>query len=99
WKQLSGTTLDMGKSFDVATMAQLQLGSAFEKNGKLTDQAKTMIGNLYAGYAPMNMNAGQFGAATAAQTAAAGLQHTQIQAVNSAFDQMSQLITGGAATS
>lgn len=99
WKSLSGTTIDMGKAFDVATMAQLQLGASFEKNGKLTDQAKTMIGNLYAGYAPMNMNSGQFGASVAAQTAAAGLQHTQIQAVNSAFDQMSQLITGGAATS
>ena len=51
WKKLSGTTIGMGKAFDVATMAQLQLGHSFEKNGKLTAQAKQMIANLYAGYA------------------------------------------------
>lgn len=101
WKKLSGTTLGLGKAADVATMAQLQLGSAFYGTGKhagqLSDQAKTMISNLYAGYAPMQMNTGQFGSAVAAQTAVAGLQHTQVQAVNSAFDQLGQLITGGAA--
>lgn len=101
WQKLTGTTLGLGKAADVATMAQLQLGTAFYGTGKhagqLSDQAKTMISNLQAGYAPMQMNTGQFGSAVAAQTAVAGLQHTQVQAVNSAFDQLGQLITGGAA--
>ena len=95
WKKLSGTSIDMGKAFDVATMAQLQLGSAFEKNGKLTAQAKTMIANLYAGYAPMNMNSGQFGAAVAGQTAMSGLAATQVGSVNSAYDQLTQLVSSG----
>ena len=98
WKKLTGSSLDMGKAFDVATMAQLQLGSAFEKNGKLTDTAKTMIANLQAGYAPMNMNSGQFGGAVAAQTAMSGLQHTQIASVNQAYDQLTSLVQGGASS-
>lgn len=96
WKGLTGATLDMGQSFDVATMAQLQLGSAFEKNGKLTDQAKTMIQNLQAGYQAMNLSGGQYGNTVAVQTAMAGLQHTQLAAVNQAWDQMSQMVQGGA---
>lgn len=97
WKGITGQTLDMGKAYDVATMAQLQLGSAFEKNGRLTSQAKTMIANLQAGYQAMNFSGGQFGAAVGAQTAMSGLQHSQIGAVNSAYDQLLQIVTGGAA--
>ena len=47
-----------------------------------------MIANLYAGYAPMNMNSGQFGAAVAGQTAMSGLAATQVGSVNSAHDQL-----------
>ena len=97
WKKLSGQAIDMGKATDVATMAQLQLGSSFQKNGQLSDQAKTMIANLYAGYAPMHMNQGMFGAAVGAQTAMSGLQHTQVSAVNAAYDQLTSLVQGGAA--
>lgn len=103
WKGLTGSSLDMGKAFDVATMAQLQLGSSFEKNGKLTGQAKTMIDNLQAGYQAMNFTgvhgSGMFGAAVGAQTAMAGLQHSQVGAVNQSYDQLMQLVTGGAAGS
>lgn len=98
WKGLTGTSIGMGAAFDVATMAQLQLGSAFEKGGKLSPQAKTMIANLEAGYQPMQMNTGQYGSAVAAQTATSGLAHSQVAAVNSAFDQISQLTTGGTST-
>jgi len=101
WKGITGSTLDMGKAYDVATMAQLQLGSAFEKNGKLSSQAKTMIANLQAGYQAMNFTgvhgSGMFGAAVGAQTAMAGLQHSEVGAVNQAYDQLLQLVTGGAA--
>lgn len=98
WKGLTGSTLDMGQAFDVATMAQLQLGASFEKNGKLTSQSKQMISNLQAGYNAMNFGAGgQFGNAVAAQTAMSGLQHTQLQAVNTAYDQLGQIVTGGTA--
>ena len=99
WAKLGGGAIDMGKAFDVATMAQLQLGNSFEKNGKLTAQAKQMIANLQAGYAPMNMNTGQFGSAVAAQTAMAGLQHTQLAAVNQSYDQLMQVVAGGASGS
>ena len=44
----------------------------------------------------MNMNGGQFGAAVGAQTAMSGLQHTQVGAVNQSYDQLMQLVTGGA---
>ena len=96
WQKLSGQAIDMGKATDVATMAQLQLGTAFQKNGMLSPQAQQMIANLYAGYAPMHMNQGMFGAAVGAQTTMAGLQHTQVAAVNQAYDQLGQLVTGGA---
>ncbi len=96
WKKVTGSTVDMGKASDIATMAQLQLGSAFEKNGKLTSTAKTMIDNLQAGYQAMNFSGGQFGSAVAAQTAMSGLQHSQISDVNSAYDQLLQTVTGGA---
>lgn len=95
WKSLTGTSVGMGTAFDIATMAQLQLGSAFEKNGKLSAQSKTMIANLEAGYQPMQMNTGQYGSAVAAQTAISGLQHSQVGSVNSAFDSLTQLVTGG----
>ena len=97
WKGLTGSTLSMADAYNVATMAQLQLGSAFEKNGKLTATAKTMIGNLEAGYAPMVMNTGQFGAATGAVTAMQGLSKTQLSTVNSSLDQLVQIVSGGAA--
>lgn len=101
WKKITGGTVDMGKAADIATMAQLQLGSAFEKNGKLTSTAKTMIDNLQAGYAAMNFTGvqgnKQFGNAVEVQTAMAGLQHSQISDVNSAYDQMLGVVTGGAA--
>lgn len=103
WKGLTGSTLGMSKAFDVATMAQLQLGSSFEKNGKLTGQAKTMISNLQAGYQAMNFTgvhgSGMYGAAVGAQTAMAGLQHSEVGAVNQSYDQLMQLVTGGAAGS
>lgn len=97
WKGLTGDTVSMSDAFNIATMAQLQLGSAFEKNGKLTAQAKTMIADLYAGYAPMVMNTGQFGAATGAVTAMQGLSKTQLSTVNSSLDQLVQIVSGGAA--
>ena len=97
WKGLTGQTIGMSKAFDVATMAQLQLGNAFEKNGHLTGQAKQMIANLQAGYQAMNFSGGQFGGAVGAQTAMAGLQHTQLAAVNQAYDQLTQMVQGGAA--
>src|SRR6185437_6207345 len=87
----------MATAYNLADMAQLQLGNAFGKNGKLTPAAKTMIANLQAGYAPMLMNTGQFGSAVAAQTAMSGLAHTQLSAVNSAFDQLVQTVTDGPA--
>lgn len=99
WKSLTGQSIDMGKAFDVATMAQLQLGSSFQQNGHLTTQAKTMIQNLQTGYQAMNFSGGQFGNAVAAQTAMSGLQHTQLASVNSAWDQLTQMVTGGALSS
>lgn len=97
WKQLGGGAVNMASAFQIATMAQLQLGNAFEKNGQLTKQAKQQIADLYAGYQPMVMNTGQFGAAVGVQTAMSGLQHTQVAAVNQASDQLMQIVTGGAA--
>lgn len=97
WDGISHSTTSMASAFNIATMAQLQLGSAFSKNGQLTSQAKTMIGNLYAGYAPMMMNSGQFGDATAAGTAMQGLNATKVGDVNSSFDQLTSLVQGGAA--
>src|SRR5690348_9986555 len=87
----------MSTAYNLADMAQLQLGNAFGKNGKLTPAAKTMIANLQAGYAPMLMNTGQFGSAVAAQTAMSGLQHTQLSAVNASYDQLVQAAIGGPA--
>ena len=97
WDDVSHSTTSMATANNIATMAALQLGSAYEKGGKLTATAKTQIANLYAGYAPMVMNTGQFGAATGAVTAMQGLAGTKIGAVNQAYDQLTSLVQGGAA--
>jgi hypothetical protein len=101
WKGASGSAVPIADAYNLATMAQLQLGSAFTQTGKnagqLTSQAKTMIQDLYAGYAPMMMNTGQFGAATGGVTAMQGLSKTQLSAVNSSLDQLVQIVSGGAA--
>ena len=96
WDGVSHSAISMAAANNVATMAAIQLGSAYEKNGQLTAKARTQIANLYAGYAPMVMNSGQFGAATGAMTAMSGLQGTQLASVNAAYDQLTGIVQGGA---
>lgn len=94
-QQTSLGGISMPSAYNLADMAQLQLGNAFTKKGTLTAPAKTMISNLMAGYAPMLMNGGEFGAAVGAQTAMSGLSHTQLSSVNSAFDSLMGTVQGG----
>ncbi len=88
--------VDLPTAFRLADQAQLQLGTAFNKNGQLTDVAKQQLLNLQTGYSAMNTTTGVFGQNVGAVNTAMGLQKTQLSTVNQAWDQFTGNAVAGA---
>jgi hypothetical protein len=87
----------LADAFQFAQNSLLDLSHAFGSNGKLNQQAMTMMKNYGAALVPMTQNAGALGAAIGAQTIMSQGSVKQLQEVNQSMDSMTSVMTGGAA--
>lgn len=91
WAGFGGGAISGANAFSLASMANLNLAHGF------TPQQAQQFANFYRGFGAMMPTGGAVGTAVSAYQASQGLQASQIAGVNSALDQMTQIMSGGAA--
>jgi hypothetical protein len=101
WKGMGSGALSTASALDVLSQSGVNINTAFQKNGELTAKASQQVQNYVAGYQAMTgtVPGGATGGTLAAINAvgiAGGLSASKLATVNSAFDQMAQIASGGA---
>jgi hypothetical protein len=91
--QLGGMSLST--AYGLLDQSGVQMSTAFNANGTLTNTALQQVLNSVTGYQAMHVNQGQFGVDVAAVSAEQGLSATHLSDVNSAFDSFVQNATEG----
>lgn len=79
---------DVPNAFMLADQAQLQMSTAFNKNGTLSATAIQQIENMQAGYKMMASSTGTYAKNVGAVQTAEGLSGTQLATVNNDWDQI-----------
>ena len=89
--------LSVPAAFDAADNAGLKIGTMFQSNGQLTKVALQQIQNYIQGLQIMSGNSSALGNNINAVNYQLGLQGSQVQKLNSAWDNFMSVVTGGTA--